>query len=604
MRDELLAYYERELTFIRRMSAEFAQKYPKIAGRLLLEPGKCEDPHVERLIEAFALLAARIHLKIDDEFPEITQALLQVLYPHYLAPVPSMSIVQFELDPDQGKISTGYTIEPHRTLYARAARDTVCRFRTCYPVTLWPIEVRGAELQAEPGETVLTLKLGTVGDARFSELEIDRLRFFLSGEGRFAYALYEALMTTCSRVEIRNLGNPERRLRIELPGPALRDVGFEKEEGLLPYSNRSFLGYRLLQEYLHFPEKFLFFDVRNLEALRRGGFERDVALCFVLDRRPRIEQAVEARNFCLGCTPVVNLFQQVAEPIHLDHAHAEYRVIPDVRRQSTTEVYSIDSVTSITPQTGAVVEYRPFYALKHTLARQQAGTFWHASRRPSTASGVSGTEVYLTLVDLHFRPARPPAEIVTVKVTCTNRDLPGMLPFGHADGDFDLEGAAVVRRATCLTKPTRTLRPPLGHAAQWRLISHLSLNYLSLISSDEHGRPEVLQEILRLYNFADEPSVQQQIDQQIDGITVIRSRQVLRRVRIPQGSGFARGIEVTVEFDETHYVGSGMYLLSSVLEKFFGLYVSINSFSETVTVSQQRGVVARGRPRAGQQVLL
>src|SRR5687768_2182706 len=116
MRDELLAYYERELTFLRKMAKEFADAYPKIAGRLRLEPGKCEDPHVERMIEACALLGARVQLKLDDEFPQITESLLQVLYPHYLAPVPSMTIVQFALDPDRGKLTSGYTIARHRSL--------------------------------------------------------------------------------------------------------------------------------------------------------------------------------------------------------------------------------------------------------------------------------------------------------------------------------------------------------------------------------------------------------------------------------------------------------------------------------------------------------
>src|SRR5262245_12516539 len=173
MRDELLTYYERELTFIRRLSAEFAEKYPGVAGRLLLERGKCEDPHVERLIEAFALLAARIHLKVDDEFPEITESLLQVLYPHYLAPVPSMSIVQFELDPEQGKNATGNTVDVHQQVYSKPAQNAISKFRTCYPVTLWPLDADSARIEI-PGPAdsagrstpaALVLRLRALGDA-------------------------------------------------------------------------------------------------------------------------------------------------------------------------------------------------------------------------------------------------------------------------------------------------------------------------------------------------------------------------------------------------------------------------------------------------------
>ena len=606
MRDELLTYYERELAFIRRMAGEFADKYPKIAGRLLLERGKCEDPHVERLIESFALLAARVHLKIDDEFPEITQSLLQVLYPHYLCPVPSMSIVQFDLDPEQGKLSTGYTIDRHQTLFSKPSQETICRFRTCYPVTLWPLEVQGARVEAggvpdSSGRTpaaTLTLRLRTLGDATFAELDVDRLRFFLSGEGQLTHRLYEAFFAHCYRIEARDPSGA--RAAVALPADSLGEVGFDRQEGLLPYSPRSFLGYRLIQEYFHFPEKFLFVDVLNLAALQTMRFGREVELRFCLDRSPQLDQNVEAQNFRLGCTPVVNLFQQVAEPIRLDHAHAEYRVVADVRRQRTTEIYSIDTVTSISPHTGTTMEFQPFYSFKHSFERRAQHAFWHATRRPSERKDDAGTEMFLSLVDLDFRPSLPATDVITMHVTCTNRDLPGLLPFGDPDGDFDLEGAAPVRRVVCLTKPSKTLRPPLGPGAQWRLISHLSLNYLSPVEWGGGQEPEVLREILKLYDFSDSPVVQQQIA----GLVGVSSRQVMRRIRSPHGSGFARGIEATLEFDENRYVGSGAYLFSSVLEKFLGLYVSVNSFSELVATTTRRGVMKRWPPRSGHQTLL
>jgi len=605
MRDELLTYYERELTFVRRMAAAFAEKYPKIAGRLLLEPGKSEDPHVERLIESFAFLAARIHLKIDDEFPEITESLLQILYPHYLAPIPSMSIVQFALDPEQGKLSTGYTIERHRRLYSKASRDTTCKFRTCYPVTLWPIELQavrvdvpgpaGAAGKAAPA--ALTLTLRTYRDIRLADLDVDQLRVFLNGESQLLHRVYETVFGHCTGVELHVPGARP----MALGRSALAEVGFAKHEGMLPYSSRSFLGYRLLQEYFHFPEKFLFFEINGLSALRRaGGSDNEASLVLLLDEPPRIDQTLEPQNFRLGCTPVVNLFQQIAEPIRLDHAHTEYRVIPDVRRQPTTEVYAIDGVNSISLSTGESSSFQPFYSFKHSFERQQQHTFWHATRRASERTDDPGTEVFLTLVDLNFRPTRPPTDVITVPVTCTNRDLPGMLPFGDPEGDFDLEGAAPVRRINCLVKPTRTVRPPLRHGAQWRLISHLSLNFLSHVEGGEDRDPEILQEILKLYDFSDSPAVQQQIL----GLVGVSSRQVWRRIRTTRGSGFARGIEATLEFDETRYVGTGVYLFASVLEKFLGLYVSINAFSEMIATTRQRGVLNHWPPRAGQQPLL
>ena len=303
MRDDLLTYYERELTFMRRMAGEFAEKYPKIAGRLQLEAGKCEDPHVERLIESFALVAARIHLRLDDEFPEISESLLQVLYPHYLAPVPSMSVVQFELDLAQGKLTTGYTIDRHQPLSSRRAMDTVCQFRTCYPVTLWPIECATTRAEATGAAGVVgqqrgavILGLRTQGETTFQELEVAGLRFFLGGESRVAHQLYELLFGHCTQIEVRTPAGAKRPLSRLLPPSSLREVGFGRDEGLLPYSNRSFVGYRLLQEYFHFPEKYLFLDVAGLECLREAGFDQDAELVFHVDHLPRFDHELESKN--------------------------------------------------------------------------------------------------------------------------------------------------------------------------------------------------------------------------------------------------------------------------------------------------------------------
>jgi type VI secretion system protein ImpG len=315
---------------------------------------------------------------------------------------------------------------------------------------------------------------------------------------------------------------------------------------------------------------------------------------------PRLDQNPEPQHFRLACSPIINLFEQTAEPITLDHAHTEYRVVPDVRRQATTEVYSVDRVSSLTPGSTQSVDYQPFYSFKHSFEREKQRLFWHAARRQSERKDDTGTEVFLTLVDLEFQPTRPPTEVVNVRVTSTNRDLPGRLPFGDPDGDFDLEGAAPIRRINCLVKPTKTIRPPLRHGAQWRLISHLSLNFLSAVEGGEGNDPEVLQEILKLYDFAESPAIQQQIL----GLVGVGSRQVWRRLRTGRGSGFARGIEATLEFDESRYVGSGVYLFASVLEKFLGLYVSINAFSETVISTKQRGLLKRWPPRSGHQALL
>jgi type VI secretion system protein ImpG len=605
--DDLLTYYERELNFLRQMGAEFAAKYPKIASRLQLEADVSEDPHVERLIQAFSFLAARVHHKIEDEYPEITESLLNVLYPHYLAPIPSMSIVQFVLDPDQGKLSSGYTIQKGATLYSQPVAGSPCRFRTCYTTTLWPLEVETATLEMVDSSRqgllprsalgLIRIELRCLAGMSLAELDLDRLRFFIHGEARLTYALYELIFNNTIEIRIQPRSGKPSTTAVRLPAATILPVGFAADEGLLPYGPRSFLGYRLLQEYFSFPEKFLFFDVTSLSKAIKKESENGFEIQILLSRMPRVEQPVTRETFRLGCAPIVNLFNQIAEPVRLSHTQTEYQVIPDVRRQSATEVYTVDSVLSVTPGTDESVEYQPFYSFKHAAERERQHAFWYAVRRPSPKKGDNGTEIYLSLVDLDFRPTLPAVDTIIVHATCSNRDLPGKLPFGGDRGEFELEGAAPLSRIRCLKKPTETMRAPLRRGVQWRLISHLTLNYLSLF---EGGR-EALQEILRLYDVSDSAVVRQQIT----GITSVTGRQIVGRPPSMPWNGFCRGLEVTIEFDEEKYVGSGVFLFATVMERFLGLYASLNSFTQLIVKTQQREEpLKRWPPRAGAQILL
>lgn len=603
MNDELLPYYERELSFFRQMGAEFAAKFPRIAGRLLLDRDKCEDPHVERLIEAFALLAARVHLKLDGDFPEISESLLSVLYPHYLAPIPSAAIVHFEIDPEQGKMTTGHRLDAGAVLFSRPVDGYQCRFRTCYPLVLWPFEVTALQIDT-PGRLklpisaaqVLRLEIRRLGGAPLSELEgLRELRFYLDGESQLTTALYEALFNNVREVRARALGGEAGDLT-SLPPDCVAPVGFDPGESLLPFPDRSFQAYRLLQEYFVLQEKFLFFDLRRLQEIPLPAGADRIEVAFVLQQPLKLEQPVSPANFRLGCTPAVNLFRQRAEPIRLDHTATEYRVVPDNRRQNVMEVHTVESVTGSAPDSPQPLQYRPFYSIQHSFAQEPGRAYWHAQRRPSPKRHDAGTEVFLTLVDLDFRPTRPASETLLVDTWCTNRDLPGNLPFGGDVGEFQLEGAAPVRRIRCLTKPTPSVRPPLRSGLQWRLISHLSLNYLSIADG-----PEALQEILRLYDFTDSPTVKQLID----GLIGIRSRRVVARPESMPWEGFCRGIEVELTFDEDKYVGTGLFLFATVLERFLGLYATVNSFVQVVATTKQREEpLRRWPPRVGDRILL
>ena len=612
MKEDLLPYYENELSFIRNLGKEFAATYGKIAGRLALEPDKCEDPHVERLIESFALLAGRIHYKIDQEFPEITESLLNILYPHYLRPIPSMTIAQFRVDPEQGALSTGYTIPTDTSLYTRplAGKANFCTFRTSYPVTLWPLEVTSAAVlpaamvtggpNVEKAVAVIRIDLKCMGGAKLSVLSLDSLRFYLSGESHIAYVLYELLFTNVIRAVIRSTG--AQAAMADLPADGIRAVGFSRDEGILPYPDRSFLGYRLLQEYFSFPFKYLFFDVGGFKAAPRARFGETFQILLYLgefERKERLrslEQSVNRDTFQLGCTPVVNLFERLAEPIRLTHTATEYRVVPDVHRQPTTEVYSVDQVTSTAPYFETPQVYEPFYSLRHVYNEAPAKAYWYTSRRLSERKGDKGTEVYLTLVDLGFDPALPPGETLTVRVTCTNRDIAGELPFTGEFGELSAESGSLVR-ARCLMSPSRTVRPPLRGGLQWRLISHLALNYLSLVE----GGQDALQEILKLYDFTEDPGIRKQIG----GIAGLASRPHIARSISEHGIVFAQGLRVDMELDEDAFIGAGVFLFAAVLERFLGLYTAINSFTQlTARTRQRKGDLKQWPPRSGEQILL
>lgn len=613
MRDDLLYYYERELTYLRRMGAEFAGRYPKVASRLQLEPDKCEDPHIERLLEGFAFLAARVHLKIDDDFPEITEAFLNVVYPHYIRPLPAMSLVEFHLDPEQGKLTTGYRIPRDTLMYSRPVGGVPCKFKTCYDTTMWPLTVSAAQWQTPDrlsppvkdleASAAFRLEFQCLPELTFEKLELDSLRFHLSGDANLIYTLYELLCNNCLRVIARDPTPASKRKPVLLPSTVLRPVGFGEDEGMLPYPGRSLLAYRLLQEYFTFPEKFLFFDLAGFDEIRAAGFGDRVEFVFLIspfersDRRPLLEGGVTAKTIRLGCTPIVNLFPQTSEPVLLDQRRHEYLVVADARRRLTTEIFSVDEVVGVTAGSPEPVRFEPFYSYRHSVERNRHQTFWYARRRPIGWQADGGTDVYVTFVDLSNRIVQPDLDAVTARLTCYNGDLPSRLPFGNENGDFELHGGGPIKKTVALVKPTDVVQPPLGKPQLWRMISQLSLNYLSLVE----GGTEALQELLRLHNPSDTISG----ERQIEGIKSVRSAPHHSRVVGEYGVTFARGRRVEIEFDETEFAGSGLYLFASVLERFLGLYTSVNSFCVLAARSQQRkGMLREWAPRAGWKPLL
>ena len=613
MRDELLAYYEQELAFLRRAGAAFAERYPKIASRLLLEPNKCADPHVERLLEGFAFLAARVHLKIDDDFSEISEALLSVVYPHYLRPLPSMSIVELRLDPEQGKLTTGLAVPRGTPLYSKPVSGAPCKFRTCYDTTLWPVSVVATQWRApdqlSPPVTgsaavgALRLELQCLPDVSFQKLELNSLRLHLNGESTLISTLYEVLCNNCVQIHIRDIGSKPPRQPIVLPGSALRPVGFAADEGMLPLPRRAMVSYRLLQEYFTFPEKFFFLDLDGFDRARAAGFGPRAEVIFLIapferpERRAVLDAGVSERTILLGCTPIVNLFAQDSEPVELVPTRSEYPIVADARRRQTTRIFSVDEVVAARPGAPDVLRFDPLYSFRHGGDGGGSQVFWFAKPAPGAWGPEGAPDLHISFADLSGRPARPPFEAVTARLTCFNGDLPSRLPFGDEVGDLTLPGGGPIQRIVALVKPTSVIPPPLGKPLLWRLISQLSLNYLSLVD----GGSEALQELLRLHNFGDSVAG----EKQIQSILEVHGAPCYARLQGEHGLSFARGHRVEIGFDEDQFAGGSVYLFASVLERFLGLYTTLNSFCILAAGTRQRKEVMREwPPRAGWKALV
>jgi type VI secretion system protein ImpG len=609
--DDLLHYYERELSFVRKTGAEFARRYPKIAARLQLEPTKSEDPHVERLFEGFALLAARIQHRIDDDAPQISEALLGILYPQHVRPIPSMSLVELSLDPQQGQLTSGFRVPRGAQLTSRPVAGAVCRFRTCYETTVWPLKVTEAQWVAThelrpavPGgdaSSALRIQLEPLSGLAITDLELDRLRFHIRAEPALAATLYELLDNNCLRVVLRDPTQPMLE-PLTLPKSAVRPVGFTEDELMLPSSRAAFLAYGLVQEYFTFPQKYLFFDLGQLEGVQEHGFSDRLELVFLLspferdDRRAALSHGISADSIRLGCTPIVNLFERTSEPILMTHRRPEYLLVPDARHRDTTGVYSVEAVTGTSPGLAEPIEYLPFHSFRHG-AGSDPELIWHQRRRPRSWRVDEGTDVLLSFMDRSSRAAFPDEDVVSARITCHNGDLPSRLPFGEAGTDFELTDGGPVARISVLTQPTAVIEPALGRPQLWRLISQLSLNYGSLVEGGADG----LREILRLHNAAGSAGV----ESQIGGIETVRGSACHSPIRTEQGLAFARGKRVEIEFDEERFTGSGVYLFASVLDRFMGLYASMNSFTILAAGSKQRKAIIREwPPRSGHKALL
>ena len=623
----LLKYYNRELQYIREMGGEFAREFPKIAGRLGLDGFDCADPYVERLLEGFGFLAARVQLKIDARYPDLTQHLLEIIYPHYLAPIPSMAVVQFQPVLAEGALGEGFSIPRQTSVRSILGKgeQTPCEYRTAHGVTLWPLEIAEAEYFTNMGAVSaanlppgakpragVRLRIKATAGLKIQEVNLDSLTVFLRGQDEQPMRLYEQLIGNSAAVVVRPVERPAPWNAV-LDASSVRQVGFGDDEALLAHDSRTFSGYRLLQEYFAFPERYLFVEFTGLRDAFARCTASEIEVMVLFDRLdPELENKISADNFALFCTPVVNLFPKRADRVHISDRSGEYHVVPDRTRPLDYEVFKITNVTGHGVSSEDQQEFFPFYAcndLSHysehmaffALKRERCVLSSRQKRRGPRSSYI-GSESYISLVDAMQAPYSGELKQLSIQTLCTNRDLPLQMSLGGGRTDFTLDISAPVEAVRCVVGPTRP-RPSLAHAqgeVSWRLINHLSLNYLSLIDSDERQGAAALREVLSLYGNLSEAGVKKQVE----GLKSVQAEQVTRRIPIPGPIAFGRGLEITLTLDESAFEGTGVFLLGAIMEQFFARYVSINSFTETRIRTVDRGEIMRWPVRTGQRHLL
>jgi len=628
MNRKLLEFYNRELQHLRDVGGEFARAHPKIAARLSLDEFECADPYVERLLEGFAFLSARVQLKLDAEFPRFTQHLFESVYPGYLAPLPSMAVVQFDPDPGEGSLMSGVPVPRGSALRGAlpAGEQTACEFRTAHDVRLWPIELAEAEyfrfsgasaslnLPSLPDEkkfkAALRIRLRTTGGLKFHELPVDALPLFLRGGEERAMRLYEQLLANARAVVLRPVGAHDGWHEV-LPADRIRRLGFREDEAMLPAGPRGFSGHALLREYFALPARFLFVELGGLQAAVKQCRGTELEVVVMLDRLdPVLEGSTGTGDFALYCTPAVNLFPRRAERITLSDRDTDSLVVADRTRPLDFEIVDVVKVEGYGAGGDREQEFTPFYATIDARRREEQRAFYALRRsqrllseretRTGARSSYLGSEVYLSLVDANEAPWSSGLRELALQVMCTNRDLPFDLPVGVGRTDFTSLSGAPVRSIRCVAGPT----PPRASAAEgelaWRLVSHLSLNYLSLTDLDERQGAASLRELLGLYADLGEPAVVRQVE----GLRSVTTRPTLAPLVNGSQLNYVRGLEVQVTFDESAFHGSGAFLLGAVLEQFLARYVSINSFTETVICTLERGEIKRWPARIGTRALL
>ncbi len=570
-------YYQDELAYLRELGKEFSKAHPALAP-MLAGPGS--DPDVERLLEGVAFLTSKLRLKLDDELPEIVHSLLEILWPHFLRPIPSATIVEFE---PKSSLQEKLLIPVGTYLDSVPIEDIACHFRTCYPVELQPLKIdRVGFVDRSTTRSVLRIDFSLI-NLDLSTYELDSVDLFLHGDLAMMSGLYLLL---CNHLKKIKLSVPGSKEEIYLPPDALEPCGFEKKEAIFPYPEHAFVGYRLLLEYFLFPQKFLFLRLKGLDRLKE--YSGNTFGCeFVFDRDYIYATQLTPENVKLHCTPAVNLFSHEADPIRVDHERVEYLVRPTGPDRRFFDIYSIDKVVGWLPGTAEEKLYWPLFSFKWEEG-EEGQIFYQSFLRPAVIR--EGFDTYISFVNREGKQKVPQTEIVAITLTCTNAQLPSELKPG--DITVPTSTSPEMANFTNITKPTKSIPPPIGRDILWRLISHLAINYLSL------ERLENLKQLLSLYNFQTYTDRQAARANEMK-ISALEKLTVKPARRLMRGQPVA-GILIEIEASKKNFADEGdLFLMGQILDRFFGLYASMNTYTHMVLKERDEGEVYRWLPRLG-----
>ncbi|KQV96831.1 type VI secretion system baseplate subunit TssF [Rhizobacter sp. Root1221] len=621
MDPSLLRLYNDELTHLREVGAEFAKEFPKIAARLSMDGVEVSDPYVERLLEGFAFLAARVQLKIDAEHPRLIQHMLETVYPGFLSPVPSMMMARLRPDLLDPNLARGFTIPRDSALTSEAVRgqNTRCEFRTSQDVTLWPVDIDAVQYFTHAPDLPLTrlpgarqirgglrIKLKTHGGIKFRQLGLDTLPLHIAAPDDVAFRLHELVLGNGLGTWVG--GGDKASMSAYADAGSVQPMGYGDNEALLPETLRGFSGHRLLQEYAAMPQRFLQFSVTDL-ARRFALIDGTEAEVVVLFGKPDVslESLVDAQSLALYCTPAVNLFPKRLDRIQLGTGAWEHHVVPDRTRPMDFEVHSIASVTGFGTAQAAEQKFLPLYTAFHDESRSH-GAYYTVRREPrllssrqrleGPRSAYIGQELFLSLVDPNNAPYRDDIRQLSLTALATNRDLPTLLPGSATAWTLDAAGPTI--RIDTLRGPTRPVQRIARGDVGWAMVSLLSLNYLSIAGEDPARAAAALRSLLSLHG----PEQDMAWSKQVDGVQSLHAQSVVRRLPFPGPLTFGCGVEITLVADELGFLGSSAFLLGSVLDQFFARHASANSFVETVLRSASRGEILRTRPRVGTRAVL